>query len=509
MLQPRNKRDFVTDAFTKSGAATTAKAGACSSYATGIDAEAIAEKVLGGDIDLTDRNGLIALLEAALPAETTETTSGTSGTGTTITLRRMAAQKPNNVGQFAPALLAAHTLHFNGGLLKSIRPIGTATTDSCDYKTLLPLIENHVNELVRQLSTPGGPNGTAVDSILKNLFGYTPDTWTCLDLNNAGGDLGELRKRCGLNASANCSTKDEDVMMAFSSYIAFAAMLGQTWHSVRQTSAGDSLSVGTISLYRYLRAITASIQKLRTEVPDDVWLANEVATVPPMLAAQLYLWVHDFVSEQAPRLLESGLDGVRSVAQTLVPMGQQLNLGLLGKAPAQRLRAPVAPKPTTPCPEAGSGVSPSDLTLSTSFCADIPPAFAKPEVQEIVKGTICHVQQFLDVAAEILSPPVTIKSGSIVDDKGQTLYYAAKGEKVFAQICGNNIADTTPVSLKDERGNVVQATYYATVDRGVKFQFDLEKAELGPHRVYAGTHNCGQFIVVPPPPPAKKASAQS
>jgi hypothetical protein len=125
-----------------------------------------------------------------------------------------------------------------------------------------------------------------------------------------------------------------------------------------------------------------------------------------------------------------------------------------------------------------------------------------------VKGTICHIQQFLDVAGEILSPVVTIKSGSVVNDSGQILDYAAKGEKVFVQVCGNNVASTTSVSLKDRSGKVVDATFQTTFDGGAKFQVDLEKADPGFHQVYAGTRNCGQLIVVPPSKPAKNATAQ-
>jgi hypothetical protein len=341
-------------------------------FTNAVDPEAVATEVFGTRIDLSKRDQLIALLERVLPASR----GSTSPAASTVVRPGSCGTHLGGamVGPFAPVYLAAQTLLTNGQLLLAIKPIRDTNAGGCDYQQLIPLIQETVSALVHELSTPDVPFIARVDVLLSTLCGYVDNP--VFDVTNVGGCLGRLRDRCGLLPGNVSSYEDEQVMTAFSSYVALTAMIVSTWDLAKPDTGGAYLGVGIYALRRHLLAIVANLTQLRQAVPSQaVWATTELRTAPPMLAGKLYEWIYRYASIEALQTLKSGgRDGIAAIDVTMKKFQTLLCAGFLQSG------------------EDSDG---------EGDCANIAPPFAGETVRDTVTEILCHIQRVLELTKDL------------------------------------------------------------------------------------------------------------
>ncbi len=365
-----NVRRSDANTFARAALASTSLPGSSSTSSTTIDPEAVVKDIFGASIDLEDRDAVLNLLESVLPADVHGTVSDS------IVPRAMFASTTTSAmtssGPFAPFYLTAQTLAANGALLDEIKPLSdvSGTTAGCDYKTLIPLIQNAVSQLVGQAGAPDGPFPGSVDDLILQLTGYTPGSGTIFDANTITGFIGELRNRCGIRIDNRCSRSDEKIIASFSSYVALTGAVVRAWDEVRTTGGCEYLVVAEWTVRRSFGAIASGLRQLREMVPGDAWVTSVLPTQPPMVAGTLYQWIWQYVNVQAPQILLAGEDGFSSIALTLNAISKALTTGFLS--------------PATENP-----------------CEGVPFAFGGDEVKCIVKSMLCSIQQVLDVAGSM------------------------------------------------------------------------------------------------------------
>jgi hypothetical protein len=378
MLRHQNNvRRNDAAAATLAGAALRSSSlpGCSSTSSTTIDPEAVAEGIFGASIDLGNRDAVLDLLESVLPLDAGGKVSDS------IVQRALFASATSSAmtssGPFAPFHLTVQTLSTNGALLNEIRPLSDVSgTSGCDYKTLLPLIQNTVSELVRQAGAADGPFPGSVNDLLLQLTGYTPGAQRIFDANTITGFIGELRDRCGIQINNRCSRSDERIIASFSSYVALAGAAVRAWDEVQRTGGREYLVVGEWTVRRSFRAITSGLLQLRELVAGDAWVTSVLPTQPPMAAGTLYQWIWQYVNVQAPQILLAGEDGFSSIALTMNAIANALTTGFLS--------------PATKNP-----------------CEGVPFEFSSDEVKSVIKSMLCSIQQIRDVSGSMIGTSTT------------------------------------------------------------------------------------------------------
>jgi len=488
----RRSSDRTANVFARAALASTSLPSCSSTSYIAIDPEAVVEGIFGASIDLGDRDAVLDLLESVLPLDADGTVSDSIVQHVAFTAAQRSATTSS--GPWAPFYLTAQNLSTNGTLLNEIKPLSDFSgADGGDYRTLIPLIQSSVSQLVSQAGAPDGPNDGAVEALLLNLTGY-PDVAT-FDVNTIGGCIGELRTRCGIGSTNRRSRIDDRIAASFSSYVALAGAVVRAWDEVQTTGGGDYLVVAESTVRRNLAGIESGLRQLRELVTDDDWLTTVLPTETPMVAAKFYRWVSGYVSTQAPQLLMLGDDGFSSIALTMKSIAENLRQGFISSTTSQavRRRAPVA-APLQDCADPGFGIT--DLELPDDVCEGIPFAFSGDEVTDIVKSILCHVQQILDVAGSMTGTTAVIKGGDVVDEKNLKIDWASQNDPVYVRVCGNALESTTVYTIgKDgvKRG----AQYHCPCAGGVTFQLDLATAPTGLHTVYAGRKKLASFVLIP------------
>jgi len=357
---------------------------ACSSTpATTIDPEAVAEGIFGASIDLGNRDAVLDLLESVLPLDASGKVSES------IVQRAMFASATSSAmtssGPFAPFHLTVQTLSANGALLNEIRPLSDFSPASgCDYKTLIPLIQNAVAELVRQAGAADGPFPGSVNDLLLQLTGYTSARGAGFDVKTITGFIGDLRKRCGIGINNGCSRSDERIIASFSSYVALTGAAVRAWDEVQRPGGREFLVVGEWKVRRSLRAITSGLLQLRELVAGDAWLTSVLPTDPPMAAGTLYQWIWEYVNVQAPQILLAGEDGFSSIDLTMNAIENALTTGFL---PSSTGKA----------------------------CEGVPFEFGSEEVERVINSMLCSIKQIHDVAGPMTGTSTTGTSTTAAD----------------------------------------------------------------------------------------------
>lgn len=333
-----------------------------------VDPAAIAADVFNVDFTLTSADALLAQLENAVSLDD-ETTTSRPVAAEERCVCHTSTRLRADAGPFATAGLAAQVLQESVSQLSTIEPLEDVREGGCDYRTILTQIRSSVAAIVKELNKPE-PLDDLVALHLKALSGSDPVQPAPLDADNVGGDLGTLRKRLGLQAGKECTVRDERVRTVFSSVVQFTSVVGESWRKAR-ASRGKSLTLAMHSLQRGLRGIAITAEELRQAVPSSAWITYQIQNDPPIIAWDLYQWIHDQASAGAlNNLKQGGRDGIRNVNETMYRLKTLVE---------KRLRVP--PGTNDPCKA----------------------AFADEDVQPIVEELICHLQRVFDVTKELLS----------------------------------------------------------------------------------------------------------
>jgi hypothetical protein len=392
--------DFMTDQVTSAALSQVGPPltglSSSMSYPSVVNLQAVIAQIFGTQLDLKNRPALFALLNRVLPA----IDGATTGSITQLPESFSSAQtgRPGVIGPFAPVFLAAQTLLGNVGLVTAIKPLEECSKrmECCDYQTLVPLIQDVISQLVRELSTPDVPFKARIDVLLSALCGYDPVNGTPLEINDVRGYLGSLRERCGLDPSNVCSLSDEQVMTAFSSLVAFTGVIVRLWDAVREKDGGDFLTVGIYALRRNLGALGSSLACLSDLVPRSAWLTSELPTTPRIGAWQLYEWIQRYARTEALQTLrDGGRDGICTIARTMREFATLLAAGFLDQGDSGTGRPPAPAK--------------GDYALVEDYCSGIPPAFDTDEVKAVVREMLCNIQRVLALAGEMACDPSTTK----------------------------------------------------------------------------------------------------
>ena len=330
------------------------------SSASIVDPAAIATDVFNVDFALGSPETLLAQLASAVPLDDEEAPDATDTNCVCPAKRR---SRPG-VGPFAATLLAAQVLQENVLHLSEIEPIAAAAKTSCDHRTIVPLIRNNVDAIVKELSKPE-PLAERVNAYLGALSGHEPGSAVAPSTDEIGGDLGVLRDRLGLKANL-CSVRDEKTLSTFATVVQFTNMLVQSWEAA-QNDDGNYVTTVVHALRRSLRNVVGAADHLRRKVPSTAWLASQIQTDPPVFAEDLYQWIHRWAGEEAPRDLKlGGRDGLRDVHRTMKSI----------KALAQKM-------------------------VKTKKNGPQSPALAGKEVQEIVAELIGHMDDVIKITRKV------------------------------------------------------------------------------------------------------------
>jgi hypothetical protein len=332
-----------------------------------VDPATIAADVFNVDFSLTSADALLAQLENAVSLEAERNTLRPGATQERCACPASTRLRAD-AGPYATAALAAQVLHDSASQLSMIKPIEDVREGGCDYRTILTQIRSSVAAIVKELNKPE-PLDDLVKFHLNALSGSDPaESAPPLDADTVGGDLGILRKRLGLKSGNECTVSDERTRIVFSSVVQFTSMVGEAWRKAK-SSRGKSLTLAMHSLQRSLRGIAVTAEELRQEVPSSAWITYQIQNDPPIIASDLYQWIHDQASAGALNdLKQGGKDGIRNVHDTMFRLKTLVE---------RRLRVPAGA--TDPCKA----------------------AFADKDVQLIVEELICHMKHVVDVTANL------------------------------------------------------------------------------------------------------------
>lgn len=273
-----------------------------------VDPAALAADVFNVDFSLTSADALIAQLESAVSLDDEKKTSRLAATQEKCVCRTP-TRLPNDASPFATASVVAQVLQESVAQLAQVEPLEAVRDDGCDYQTILMQVTSSATAIAKELSKPE-PFADRVNFHLTALTGFELEE-EAVDLGSAG-DLALLRKRLGVDGAA-CSVKDERTRSAFSSAVQFTFMARQAWQKALAARPG-SLAAAMPSLQRSLRGIVLAGDELRQAVPSSAWLTYEIQSDPPIVAWDLYQWIHDEASAGALNdLKQGGRDGIGKV----------------------------------------------------------------------------------------------------------------------------------------------------------------------------------------------------
>lgn len=333
-----------------------------------VDPAALAADVFNVDFSLTSADALIAQLENAVSLDDERKTSRPVATQERCVCRT-ATHLRTDSGPFATASVAAQVLQESVAQLAQVEPLEAVREEGCDYRTILMQVTSSAAAIAKELSKPE-PLADRVNFHLKALTGFEQADAETIDPRS---DLGMLGKRLGVDGAA-CSMKDERTRTAFSSAVQFTFMVGQAWR-MAQAARPQSLTAAMPSLQRSLRGIVLAAEELRQAVPSSAWITYQIQAEPPIIAWDVYQWIHDEASAGAlGDLKQGGRDGIRNVHDKM-----------------KRIRDLV--------------VSTMRVRVSEEGLEDAcQAAFKNKKVQAIVEELICLMDQVIGITKNLLSP---------------------------------------------------------------------------------------------------------
>lgn len=310
--------------------------------------------------------------------------------------------------------------------------------DAEDVKALKAVVKSQLTELVNELGFISGPRIARVNQYFSLLLIDT-DAGTSFppmpkpDPDQIGGTLGNLRDVLGLNFDTQDfvnSVEDEQDLSNFRILADYVTSLAQSWINnlpfFGLNAPKPFFGTQLILLSRQLSVVAESVDEVRFTL-DSVFIGpaerqtikvNYFAAtgLKAIFLEDLLSWIHDFSTEEGPRLIQDG--GKFGVQNTFTPV-------------VRELLAFVVNLPKTP-----SGSNP------------MPAGFFAPRVKLAVDDLIAQLQSLITLAApikhEITSEP----------DFGLPFQVNA-AEPVFLSDLPAGSTASIPVHI---RGNGFQAT---------------------------------------------------
>lgn len=454
------------------------------------DPDVVTTQLFGTKLDLQDRAALIRALEHAFPVE-----KGADGKdvvtyrGGREPLALLDTQAAPLVGPRAMVQVAAQTVATHAAALSSIKPLDPRAPEAHAYTTLVPLIRDTIADVVRNLARPH-PVGPRIDVLLSALAGYDPATWTHLDIHNAGGYLGQLRDRAGLVLKNAKTDKDEQMLTRFATVVALTGMLIQTWHAERSSwNSGDYFGISVHELRRYFAAIVTGLGELQQLVPRATWLTTTLNTDPPLVAMDVWQWMHEFASRQGWQTLEhGGRDGMRLVALTMRKFAKLLDDGFVAKVVPVKAAAPApAPAAAPECADGDTSYAHVFKDLPDYCGGAVPQPFKSKKVQNVVRQLKCHVVRVLEVVQDVIDEPSYVLHAKYFSDAGAPTEVASANCVFHARICGSLPPDAT-VHLAGA-GEELEPEEITRDDIGAKVRFKLAGAKPGARQLVVARRN--------------------
>jgi hypothetical protein len=203
-------------------------------------------------------------------------------------------------------------------ILDGLRPL-SPRPDHQDLDTARATVAMTMTELVTELGQVGGPRVPRVHLLFELLMGEQPFT----DASAAGGVLGSLRDRLGLDRGTVNTVEEEQELTNYRVLVDQVQGLRTAWEGARSTFDRRSRDFVRGSLLpTRLGAITDSVGRLRSALDvaglrrakrDEILI--EVRDETSITLTELLDWVDSFASDEGPRLIqEGGRDGIRAIA---------------------------------------------------------------------------------------------------------------------------------------------------------------------------------------------------
>jgi hypothetical protein len=214
-----------------------------------------------------------------------------------------------------------------------------------DVAALKAVAKSQLSELINELGFPGAPRVTRINTYFNLLLGGVGfplpppanNQLTVTDPDQISGTLGNLRDDLGLSFTKQDfvnSLEDETNLSNFRIISDYVTSLAQSWlNNVSFVVLGTTTPFfGTqlILMSRQLSVVAESVDEVRFTL-DSVFVGpaerqttqlNFPSGAPPMFLEDLLSWIHDFATEEGPRLIQDG--GKFGVQDTFVPVSEQL-----------------------------------------------------------------------------------------------------------------------------------------------------------------------------------------
>jgi len=310
--------------------------------------------------------------------------------------------------------------------------------DPEDVVALKAVVKSQLTELVNELGFLSGPRVSRVNQYFTLLLidtdsGVSFPPLVTADPDKIGGTLGNLRDVLGLNFINQDfvnSVGDEQNLSNFRILADYVTSLAQSWINnlpfFGLSTSKPFFGTQLVLLSRQLSVVGESVDEVRFTL-DSVFVGPAERqstkinyTVPGLQAIfleDLLSWIHNFATEEGPRLIQDG--GKFGVQNTFTPMVRQLLAFVV------------------------------NLPSSPSISNPLPAGFFAPRVKLATEDLVDQLQQLITLAApikhEITSEP----------DFGLPFQVDAVGPVFLSDLPAGSNATSIPVQV---RGNGFQAT---------------------------------------------------
>jgi hypothetical protein len=220
-----------------------------------------------------------------------------------------------------------------------------------DVAALKAVVKSQLTELVNELGYVGGPRVARVNQYFALLIGAsypTPAVANALvnptDPDLVAGTLGNLRYELGLTFSGQNgqdfvnSVADETDLSNFRIISDYVTGLAQTWLNnisfVVLNTTTPFFGTQLVLLSRQLSVLAESVDEVRFTL-DSVFIGPSerqtmqlnfplASNLQPIFLEDLLSWIHNFATEEGPRLIQDG--GKFGVQNTFFPVAEQLRV---------------------------------------------------------------------------------------------------------------------------------------------------------------------------------------
>jgi hypothetical protein len=302
--------------------------------------------VLGWRPRPTDPRGFIAALSQSFSCQEVQGHTECRWTPRTATVQIQADLGAITGAQASIYSRAKVALDAALPLLDGLYPLDP-NADPEDLEATRSIIRSELSALVAELGIEGGPRVFRVDELFLELLGTREEPVT--DPEDVGGQLGELRKRFGLERRRINTIEEEQNFTNFLILVDYVNGLLASWISQRGFFDGSSgkpfFGTQLVLLSRMLAVVGESVEEVEFTL-DSVFIGGaERSTLrlffpprsdpaaftdsygqplplppgtPSILLSELLDWVRQFATEDGPRLIQdAGKDGVGAFTPVL------------------------------------------------------------------------------------------------------------------------------------------------------------------------------------------------